>query len=126
MLSVSYVWLPMLPRFAEKRALPRMVSEFGDARIAQYWDDTRGVGLEFKSRVIPDFGGKVAWDVFVLFDADATWESAGEHVLGWGSTVVGKEKQLFELLEALPKAAPSRDATSDSPPSGDRERRPSE
>ncbi len=91
----------MFPRFAERRALPRMVGEFTGRPIAQYWDDTKGIGVEFKRRVIPEFSGKVAWDVFVLFDAQATWADAGEHVLGWGSTVVGTEQQLFALLQAL-------------------------
>ena len=30
----------MLPRFAERRALPGMAGEFADPPIAQYWDDT--------------------------------------------------------------------------------------
>ncbi|MEE8558992.1 MAG: hypothetical protein V3T14_13995 [Myxococcota bacterium] len=100
-MSVSYLWLPMFPRFAERWALPRIAGEFTGRPIAQYWDDTKGIGVEFKRRVIPEFSGKVAWDVFVLFDAQATWADAGEHVLGWGSTVVGTEQQLFRLLQAL-------------------------
>ena len=91
----------MFPRFAERWALPKMADEFAGQSIAQYWDDTKGIGVEFKQSVIPEFSGKVAWDVFVLFDAQATWANAGEHVLGWGGTVVGKEQELFGLLQGL-------------------------
>jgi hypothetical protein len=43
----------------------------------------------------------VAWNIWVLFDEQATWESAGRHVLGWGATVEATEKELFARLERL-------------------------
>ena len=85
---------------AAGESLP-LADEFADPPITQYWDDTKGIGFEFKQRVIPEFNGKVAWDVFVLFDAQATWVDAEEHVLGWGGTVVGRERELLTLLQAL-------------------------
>ena len=77
--------------------------EYSDAPIIHYWDDTRQIGVEFKQRVIPDFDGETAWDAFILFDRDATWATAQDHVLSWGSTVVDEEDQLFALLEELPR-----------------------
>ncbi len=65
----------------------------------QYWNDAKTVGREFKERVIPGFDGEVAWDVWVLFDKKATWDSAGEHVVDWGSTVVATEEALIARLE---------------------------
>ena len=56
-------------------------------------------------RVLPAYAdGDVVGDTFVLFDAPATWSDAGEHVLGSGRTVVGKEDELYRPLEALPKS----------------------
>jgi len=67
----------------------------------QYWDDAKAVGREFKERVVPGFRGKTAWDVWVLFDEKATWDSAGEHVIDWGSTVAATEEDLFAQLERV-------------------------
>ncbi len=92
----------MFPRPAEWFALPRTIGEYADAPIVHYWDDTRRIGVEFKQRVIPNFDGEIAWDAFILFDSRATWANAQDHVLGWGSTVVDQEEQLFALLEELP------------------------
>ncbi len=99
--SFSFVWLPMFPRPAERRALPKTIDEYAEAPITHYWDDTRELGVEFKQRVIPDYDGETAWDAFILFDSEATWSTAEEHVLLWGSTVVDHEEQLFALLEEL-------------------------
>ena len=91
----------MFPRLAEQRALPKIAAEFAGAPLRQYWDDTKAVGREFKGRVIPGFDGEVAWDVWVLFDEKATWDTAAEHVVGWGYTVVATRKDLFERLESV-------------------------
>jgi hypothetical protein len=48
----------------------------------QYWDGAQSLGRAFRERIVPGFAGEVAWDVWVLFDGQATWESAGQHVLG--------------------------------------------
>jgi len=65
----------------------------------QYWDDAKALGKEFKERFVPRYGGKIAWDVWVLFDEKATWDTAGEHVVAWGSTVVATEAELVAQLE---------------------------
>lgn len=96
-----YVWLPMFPRPSERRALPDVAREFGSGRVRQYWDGAKVVGRVFKERVVPDFRGNVAWDVWVLFDEGATWDSAGDHVVGWGFTVAATRERLFARLEAL-------------------------
>ena len=100
--STSFVWLPMFPRLAERRALPKTIREYAEVPIIHYWDDTKELGVEFKQRVIPDYEGETAWDAFILFDREATWSTAEEHVLVWGSTVVDQAAELFDLLEELP------------------------
>ncbi len=103
-LSVFYVWLPMFPRFIERRALPEAVSEYAHADIAQYWDEVQAVGRDFVDRVIPECPQEVARDVYVLFDREATWRDAGEHVVSWGGPVARVADELFAELEKLPRA----------------------
>lgn len=91
----------MFPRLAERRALPKVAEEFGGGQVRQHWDDAKAIGREFKVRVIPAFKGEVAWDVWVLFDHEATWDTAGEHVVGWGYTVASTREDLFERLESI-------------------------
>jgi hypothetical protein len=93
----------MLARFFERRGLPKVAEEFAGAPVRQFWDDRRAVGREFKERIIPGFHREVAWDVWVLFDEQATWDSAGEHVVDWGSTVEATEEELFAHLDGLSK-----------------------
>jgi hypothetical protein len=100
-ISVSVVWLPMLPRLAERRALPGAVRELAGAGFAQYWDDARAIGHELKERVIPGYDGEIAWDVWVLFDEEATWDSAQGHVVAWGATVAATEEELFARLDRI-------------------------
>ena len=40
---------------------------------------------------------------YVLFDRDAAWDNAGDHIVSWGSTVMNEADQLFDHLERLPK-----------------------
>ncbi len=91
----------MFPRLAERRALPKVAAEFDGGPIRQYWDDAKAMGPEFKRRIIPAFDGDVAWDVWVLFDEEATWDTAGKHVVGWGYTVVATREELFDRLESI-------------------------
>jgi hypothetical protein len=88
----------MFPRFQERRALPRAAASYADAPLAQYWDDTRQVGREFKQRILPSYPRDVAWDVYVLFDEQATWETAANHVVSWGHTVEDAADELFARL----------------------------
>ncbi len=98
---MAYVWLPMFPRFMEWRAITKMAAAYANAPLSQYWDDTKEVGRDFKRRIVPEYPKDVAWDAYVLFDPEATWETAGEHVLGWGYTVEETQQRLFEHLARL-------------------------
>ncbi len=92
----------------EERELPEAVAEFSDRGFTQYWDDEKAVGREFKERIIREFSGDIGWDAYVLFDEEASWENAGDHVVSWGTTVMNKADQLFDHLERLPKRPAAR------------------
>ncbi len=87
----------------ERRELPEAVAEFSDRGFTQYWDDEKAIGREFKERIIQEINGDVGRDAYVLFDEEATWEIAGDHIVSWGATVMNKADQLFDHLERLPK-----------------------
>ena len=82
-------------------ALPRMVEEFSEWGISQYWDDERRVSLEVKERVVPEVEDEVPWDMFIVFGPEATWAEAEKHVLGWGEPVIYKTQKLEALLSAI-------------------------
>ncbi len=87
----------------EGRELPEAVAEFSDRGFTQYWDDEKAIGREFKERIIQEINGDIGRDAYVLFDQEATWENAGDHIVSWGSTVMNEADQLFDHLERLPK-----------------------
>ena len=93
----------MFPLFMERRQLPEAVAEFSDRGFTQYWDPEKAVGREFKERIIQEANGDVVRDAYVLFDQEATWENASNHIVSWGSTVMNKADQLFDHLERLPE-----------------------
>ena len=101
----------MFPRPMEWWALPRMVEEFSEWRISQYWDDQRRVSREVKERLVPEVESEVPWDMFILFGPAATWADAEKHVLGWGEPVIDRAEQLEALLSAV--AAHERDQVPD-------------
>ncbi len=89
----------MFPRPSERRALPEAVEEY--SRFTQFWDDERQLSSQVKQRILPGYEGDRPWDLFILFDPDATWDSAGEHIVGWGRTVMQEKDQLDALLLGL-------------------------
>lgn len=104
-LALHVVWMPMFPRVAENRALPGSVSAMTLPNLTQYWDDTRDLGRHFRGVVPPDvvFPGaeEILWDAFLVFDAQATWDTAGAHLLGAGATIVKTHDKLSLLLDEL-------------------------
>ncbi len=93
----------MFPSFMERWELPEAVAEFSGRGFAQYWDDEKAVGREFKEGIVQEHNGDVVRDAYVLFDQEATWENARDHIVSWGSTVNEKADQLFDHLQRLPK-----------------------
>ncbi len=94
------VWLPMLPRPQEWWALPRMVEEFSEWGVPQYWDDERHLSLEVKHRVVPEVKAEIPWDMFIFFGPEATWADAEKHVVGWAVPVISHAEELEALLGA--------------------------
>ena len=72
--------------------------------MTQYWDDDLHTSNEVKQRIVPKVEEKVPWDMFILFGPEASWADAGNHVLGWGRTVIDEFDELAGLLAAASQA----------------------
>lgn len=112
--AVHYVWLPMFPRMAENRALEGAIADnAADRRVVQYWDDSQTVAKYFRTNVAPpeEAAGlePVLWDAFLVFDGDATWANAQQHVTAFGRTIMEDRDELIAALDALhaAQAAPA-------------------
>ena len=96
--SVYLVWLPMFPRPMEWWALPKLVEEFSEWGVPQYWDDERRVSLAVRERLVPEIEDEVPWDLFILFGPEASWADAEKHVLVWGEPVIDQAGKLEAVL----------------------------
>ena len=85
----------------ERWALPKMVEEFSEWGVPQYWDEERYVSRDVKRRIVPDVEDEVPWDLFILIGPEAMWRTAQEHVLGWGEPVINEAKRLEALLSEI-------------------------
>ena len=100
-----FVWLPMFPRIAENAALPDAVAQSAAAGRVHYWDGAQKLGRSMRGMVPDDVTfpglGEVLWDAFLVFDAEATWATAGDHVLASGATIMEDRATLFAMLDTL-------------------------
>jgi hypothetical protein len=101
---VFVVWFRMYPGDEESR-WPREILQ--DRRIIQAWDEPKAAGRWFMthlSALKPSRGGDgqfpqrddALWDSYLLFDRDATWNSAPTGVLSWGFTVMRTRNKLAD------------------------------
>jgi hypothetical protein len=63
-------------------ALPGAYSVLPDRRVKHFWDEKKLFGKHYGSRIkIPE--GRLAWDVYFLFDANVTWSDAPPMPSAW-------------------------------------------
>lgn len=72
------VWSPQLG--AEEYHVPEATTLLPDSRAHHYWDPERLLGKLFRP-VLSTPG--TAWDVWLLFDRDATWPENGVPEVAW-------------------------------------------
>ena len=71
-----------------------------DPRVTHLWDAGNVIGQEFLDRFAVDFGG-LDYDVFLLFDREATWGVTPPRPVSSGATVIGDSAQLAERAASL-------------------------
>ena len=70
-LRAYVVWLPMYPGDSQDWANTRS-NEFRDQRLTYYWDAGRLTGQRWQ-KVLGT--SRIAWDVYLLYSADARWDN---------------------------------------------------
>lgn len=107
---VFVVWFRMYPGDQESRWPSDILV---DRRVVQTWDEPKAAGRWFMSHLSdlrPTRGGDgrfpqrddALWDTYLLFDRDATWNSAPSGVVSWGYTVMRtREKLAADLTFAI-------------------------
>lgn len=98
-LQVYVVWESVLGGDHD-RAEAATVSINGP-NVTHYWDADAASGQWFAENMPWTSGRGPAWDVFYLFDADATWTDAPNPVTSWGYTIVGELNSLENGLNQL-------------------------
>jgi hypothetical protein len=91
-LAVYVVWLPVLPSDERFGVADVLVDE----RVRQFWDNDRLVSDEV-GRLAGSSEG-LAWDVYLVFGPDATWNRRLPAPLGTGAPVVVQIEALATLL----------------------------
>ena len=91
-LAVYVVWLPVLASDERFGVADVLVDE----RVRQFWDNDRLVSDEVGRLAGVDEG--LAWDVYLVFRPDATWDRRLPAPLGRGAPVVVQIDALETLL----------------------------
>lgn len=91
-LAVYVVWLPVLPSDERFGVADVLVDE----RVRQFWDNDRLVSDEVGR--VAGAGEGLAWDVYLVFGPDATWNRRLPAPLGTGAPVVVQIEALATLL----------------------------
>jgi hypothetical protein len=91
-LRVYVVWLPVLPSDERFGVADVLV----DGRVRHFWDDDRLVSDEVGQ--LAGAGEGVAWDVYLAFGPEASWDDRLPAPLGSGAPVVVQMENLATLL----------------------------
>lgn len=94
--DVHTVWLPVLG--GSRMGDVALETIHGD-HVTHYWDDDGEAALWFADNLPWAFSRPPAWDVFYLFDRNATWHDTPGEPVTWGYTIVA---QFDDLEAALP------------------------
>ena len=98
-LKAYVVWLPMV---ASDERDKWKASLLDDPRMTHYWNEDQSVGRWFTENLKScDSLGPVAWDVYYLFDKEATWDDAPDPVVTCGTPVFRATKTLSKALEEM-------------------------
>jgi hypothetical protein len=87
-IDVLIVWVPAISG-DDYAAASRSMSLVPDERARHYWDGSQELGEAFSP--ILGIRSRMAWDVYMLFDADAEWKDAPPAPAEWLHQLVGED-----------------------------------
>lgn len=79
---------------------------FDDRRVMVFWDDDKVAGRWFEQNVTKvgrrqGQEGRVEWDAFILYGANAKWGERGPESISWGRTLFQERDRLARDLDTL-------------------------
>lgn len=105
-IDVLVVWIPAISG-DDYAAANRSLNKIVDERARHYWDGGQELGEAFSP--VLGIRSRMAWDVYLLFDANAEWKGAPPAPAQWLHQLAGEdpERTLTEekLEEAIAKLA---------------------
>ncbi|HEY7698710.1 MAG TPA: hypothetical protein VIE88_09865, partial [Vicinamibacteria bacterium] len=105
-IDVFVVWIPAI-RGDDYAAANRSLSKIVDERARHYWDGGQELGDAFSP--VLGIRSRMAWDVYLLFDANADWKDSPPVPAEWLHQLAGEDpaRNLSEerLEEAIAKLA---------------------
>jgi len=103
-LAVYVVWMPVLASDDRDAALESR-SLVSDPRARHFWDLDQSLGRALGRSLDLPRGGNLAWDMYLVFEPEATWGDAPpeptfwNHQLGFDDRSLGDGSALREALE---------------------------
>ena len=79
-IDVFVVWIPAIPS-DRYEATERGLTLITDERARHYWDGSQALGEAFAPVIA--IRAKMAWDVYFVYGADASWGSSPPQPLHW-------------------------------------------
>jgi hypothetical protein len=70
-----------------------------DDRVTKFWDVDKLASKFFAKH--EDFLGNVAWDIYYLYGADATWDDGPNPLISKGFTIIGQSETLLSDFEDI-------------------------
>ena len=74
-----------------------------DARVTELWDADGALGKWFpqQNEYSDVVHGPLAWDIFFLYEGEATWEDVPQPLIESGSTIIASRDKLKEGILPL-------------------------
>jgi hypothetical protein len=95
-LQVFAIWQSV---YAADRVGLRPDGVLDDPRVMHLWDHQLVVGEWFGARGELGAGEGLAWDAFMLFDPDATFETLVDHLEASGHTIIDDSHELTDAFD---------------------------
>lgn len=106
-LRVYAIWFDMFPGDARSKWPPSLLI---DTRVTHRWDEGKLVGTwygrhtnEITQRLSAgsSWNGRILWDAYLFYGADATWNATPTNLIHWGRTIVAGRETLRQDFEQL-------------------------
>ena len=82
-----------------------------DRRVVHWWDEQKTVGRWYMSHIAQmqearaagsaGYAGDVLWDAYLVYGAEASWDTAPTHLRKWGRTILRTNDDLRSAFDEV-------------------------